>query len=238
MHANIELMGVRMNNLSRDDINSWLINVLSRLPEQKFIATLNPEILLKAEKDARYREILNKADLALCDGFGIKLLSFLKGRQVKVRYTGVELVEFLIGESKKKDMEVLVAVSKKSLSSPEEIEQAIGNEYNLRVQAKYYNGDSFFEKVENMNAQIVFVNFGAPEQEKFIFENKRRFAAAKILVGVGGAFDFLTGKLRRAPRWVQNVGLEWLWRLIQEPKRARRIFDAVIIFPIRAIFSK
>jgi N-acetylglucosaminyldiphosphoundecaprenol N-acetyl-beta-D-mannosaminyltransferase len=87
-------------------------------------------------------------------------------------------------------------------------------------------------------AEIVFVNFGAPDQEKFIFENKSQFPNAKVLVGVGGAFDFLTGKIRRAPNWLRGLGLEWLWRLVQEPKRIKRIWNAVVVFPTVSLFQR
>jgi N-acetylglucosaminyldiphosphoundecaprenol N-acetyl-beta-D-mannosaminyltransferase len=79
-------------------------------------------------------------------------------------------------------------------------------------------------------------NFGAPWQEFFIRSQKNDII--KIGIGVGGTFDFWTGKVKRAPIFLRKIGLEWMWRLIQQPKRMRRIFRAVIIFPIRVIFNK
>ena len=137
-------------------------------------------------------------------------------------------------------MKILVIAAQNSLSAPSEIEQAIGKkDPNLSVKADYYSpGQNILENGIINQAEIIFVNFGAPDQEKFIFGNKEKFPQAKILVGVGGVFDFLTGKLYRAPQWMRSIGLEWLWRLMQEPKRIRRIWSAVVVFPIRSILER
>ncbi|MBI5152463.1 WecB/TagA/CpsF family glycosyltransferase [Candidatus Peregrinibacteria bacterium] len=93
------------------------------------------------------------------------------------------------------------------------------------------------EKINNSGADVLFVAFGAPKQEKWIHENLSRLPNIKIAIGVGGAFDFLAGKLHRAPSFMRKIGLEWLVRLFQEPKRIRRIFNAVIKFPL-TVFKK
>jgi N-acetylglucosaminyldiphosphoundecaprenol N-acetyl-beta-D-mannosaminyltransferase len=86
---------------------------------------------------------------------------------------------------------------------------------------------------------IILVNFGAPEQEQFIYSLKgQENAKIKLAIGVGGSFDFLTGKVKRAPAWMRSIGLEWLFRLIQQPNRWKRIWNAVVIFPIKVLFSK
>src|SRR4030042_2005213 len=233
----LRVLGIRINNLSRGEIENWIKNTLNNPPEQKFVTTLNPEIILKTHKNERYGEILNNADLNLCDGFGIKCVAWLKGKKVKTRYTGVDLVDYSLKFAKEKKFNVLVVVSKNSLSGPEEIRRGIKEKYDIEAQVKYWESDNFFENGEVKSAQIVFVNFGAPQQENFIFENRKKFLNAKILVGVGGTFDFLTGKMKRAPRLMQNAGLEWLWRLIQEPKRIKRIWSAVFVFSFLALFN-
>jgi len=86
---------------------------------------------------------------------------------------------------------------------------------------------------------IVFANFGAPYQEKFLNSLKSaKNSKMRLVMGVGGSFDYLTGKIRRAPVFTRKIGLEWLWRLIQQPRRIKRIWNAVIIFPIKIIFQK
>lgn len=233
----LRILGIRVDNFSKVEINDWIRNILGNPPEQKFIVTLNPEIILKGHRDKNFADVLNSADFNLCDGFGIKFAAWLKGKKVKTRYTGVGLVDYALKFAKEKNFDVLIVVSKNSLSSPEEIKRVIKDKYGVEARAKYWDSDNFFENNEVKSAQIVFVNFGAPRQENFISENRNKFLNAKILVGVGGTFDFLTGKMKRAPRWMQNAGLEWLWRLIQEPKRIKRIWSAVFVFPYLALFS-
>lgn len=226
----LKILGTRIDNLSRVEINDWIENTLDNPPRQKFVVTLNPEIVLKAHRDKKYEDILNSADLALCDGFGIKFVSRIKGKKIESRYTGADLVDYGLKLAKEKNISALAVVSKNSLSAPEEIEKEIEKKYGVTVEAEYFR-DDFFGSEAARNAQIVFVNFGAPEQEIFIFENRRKFPKAKILAGVGGAFDFLTGKMKRSPPWMRKTGLEWLWRLFQEPKRIKRIGNAVVVFP-------
>lgn len=232
---NIEVLGIRIDNLLREEIHEWLKNVLENPPQQKFVTTLNPEIILRGYHDKNYQDILNSSDLNLCDGFGIKFAAVLKGRRIKSRYTGVDLTDYLLKLAKKNNKKVLVVACRDGLGSPEEIERGIEDKYKLKTQAEYFGGEHFFDTSAAESAEIVFINFGAPEQEKFIFENRAKFPKAKILVGVGGTFDFLTGKMKRAPKWMQKTGLEWLFRLVQEPKRLRRIWNAVIVFPILTI---
>jgi N-acetylglucosaminyldiphosphoundecaprenol N-acetyl-beta-D-mannosaminyltransferase len=233
MIENIKILGVRIDNFSASEIEKIISDIFGAAPNQKFVTTLNPEILLKAHRDENYRNILNSADLNICDGFGIKLASFLKEKKIKARFTGADLVDFLLKLAEKKGEKTLVIVAKNSLSSPAEIEKAIARKYpNLSAKSEYFSpGQNNFSNGIIKQAEIVFVNFGAPDQEKFIFENRKKFPNAKILIGVGGTFDFLTGKIRRAPRFLRAIGIEWLWRLMQEPKRFRRIWNAVIMFP-------
>jgi len=82
-----------------------------------------------------------------------------------------------------------------------------------------------------VGSTLLFVAYGAPQQDLWIAKNLAKMPSVKIAMGVGGAFDFIAGKKRRAPPWMQHLGIEWLWRLILEPRRMRRIWRAVIVFP-------
>jgi N-acetylglucosaminyldiphosphoundecaprenol N-acetyl-beta-D-mannosaminyltransferase len=86
--------------------------------------------------------------------------------------------------------------------------------------------------------QILFSNFGAPEQDKFIASLKDYDNDLKLAMGVGGSFDFISGKITRAPKWARRIGLEWLWRLMMQPKRIGRIIKSVVIFPIRILINR
>lgn len=93
------------------------------------------------------------------------------------------------------------------------------------------------EKINHSKAQVLFVAFGAPKQEIWIHDHLPKMPQIKVAIGVGGAFDFLTNKINRAPKWMQQTGFEWLYRLIKQPTRIKRIYNAVIKFPIKVITS-
>lgn len=84
--------------------------------------------------------------------------------------------------------------------------------------------------------QILFVAYGSPSQELWITEHLKKLKSVKIAMGVGGAFDFIAGERKRAPKWMQKTGLEWLYRIIQEPSRWKRIWNATVKFPIYFLF--
>jgi N-acetylglucosaminyldiphosphoundecaprenol N-acetyl-beta-D-mannosaminyltransferase len=240
MDRGVKMLGVRIDNFSIKELKENILQILDSSSEQKFVTTLNPEILLKAHRDESYRSILNSADLNICDGFGIKLAGFFRNNPIKSRLTGADLVVFLLEKADQRKLKVSVLAAKNSLSAPSEIEQALKIKYpDLSIKSEYFSpSQDFFKNDIIESAEIIFVSFGAPEQEKFIFENRTKFSKAKILIGVGGAFDFITGKFKRAPKALQKMGLEWIWRLIQEPKRMRRICRAVIIFPFLVLTKK
>ena len=85
------------------------------------------------------------------------------------------------------------------------------------------------------NQKILFVAYGSPNQELWIAHHLHELKSVKIAMGVGGAFDFLAGERKRAPKWMQRLGLEWLFRLIQEPSRIKRIYNATIKFPLKIL---
>ncbi|MBU4455056.1 WecB/TagA/CpsF family glycosyltransferase, partial [Patescibacteria group bacterium] len=89
--------------------------------------------------------------------------------------------------------------------------------------------------LQQFQPDVLFCALGAPWQEKFIYHNLPDLPSVKIAMGVGGAFDFLTGKIKRAPKLMRLIGMEWLWRLFMQPWRAKRIYNAVIVFPAKFI---
>lgn len=92
--------------------------------------------------------------------------------------------------------------------------------------------------INECQPNILLVALGAPKQEKWIAQNLKKVPSVKLAIGVGGAFDVLSGKISRAPRFMQKIGLEWLWRLMQEPKRLPRIFNAIVKFPLLVLIKK
>lgn len=232
----LDILGVKIDNLSRKEI---LQKVESFLAEDRFhqIATVNPEFVLQAQKDAEFKSILNNADLNLADGTGICFAFLRFGKYLKNRIAGIDLMLEILKLAEKNNSPVFLVSYKGALSSWEGTREVILKTHpNLKVGG--VNLETKDQKIKiPENYPILFCGLGAPYQEKFI--NCIKNDKIRLAMGVGGSFDFLTGQRRRAPKVVQKIGLEWLWRFAQEPKyRAKRIWKAVIIFPIKVLINK
>ena len=103
---------------------------------------------------------------------------------------------------------------------------------------EYIVYEKIIQEIAASNSDILFIAYSPPKQEKWIVENLGKMPLIKLAMGVGGAFDFIAGQIPRAPKILRIIGLEWLWRLIQEPRRVKRIFKAVVVFPWLVIKSR
>jgi len=234
----MKLLGVRVDNLSRKEI---LEKVNFFLSEEKFhqIATVNPEFILEAQKNVDFRNILNQCDLNVADGVGISVAFLRFGKFLKARFAGVDLLEKILEIAEEKKLSVFLAISKNGLSSYGEVRDALEKNYpSIDFSGDIIDRESYsLYKIQNTKYKILLCNFGAPYQETFIQNQKD--AKIRLAMGVGGGFDFVVGKIARAPILMRRLGLEWLWRFVQEPAyRAKRIFNAVVVFPIKILFSK
>ena len=226
---------MRVDNLERKEI---LEKISCFLDGNNFrqIATVNPEFILEAQKDNEFRGILNSCDLNIADGSGIKFAFWRMGEKLKCRMAGIDLMQEILKIANEKKLKIFLAANSGGLSNWEETRDAILKKYpNLEIGGTNLDRDNLSYKPQPITYNLIFCNFGVPFQEKFL--NSLKNDTIGLAVGVGGSFDYLTGKLKRAPKWMQFFGVEWLWRLLLQPKRIKRIFNAVIIFPIRLIFQ-
>lgn len=254
----MKILGVKIDNLSQKEI---LEKIESFLVDDSWhqIATINPEFILRAQKEEEFRNILNRCDLNVADGIGIRFAFWRFGKFLQCRMAGADLMLEILRLADEKKLGVFLVASDRGLSSYEETRAAILKKFpNLKIgginlspviarrEATKQSLNNTPCKIKNEIAtlptvarnDIVFCNFGAPEQEKFIHSLKNeKNAKIRLAMGVGGSFDYLTGNVCRAPVLMRKIGLEWLWRLILEPRyRFKRILSAVLIFPIKVIF--
>ena len=201
--------------------------------QQHIIATINPEMVVSAQKDPEFKEVLNQADLSLPDGFGVILASWFLGNKLKSRITGVdfswklaELAEnsgysiCLVGGEKNSGPKAVKVLKKKF---PRLTVFTSGN--NLKL-----NDPIIIKEINEFKPNILLVAFGFGRQEKWIANNLDKLPSADIAIGVGGTFDFISGRVRRAPKLMRRLGLEWLWRLVYQPWRWKRILTATCKF--------
>lgn len=231
------IFGVTFDKHCRDEIYTIIDEALEKKSFAKWIVTLNPEILLKADKDVTYKKVLNQADIKIVDGFGIRLVGFIKSMDVGQRVTGVELSEYILDKVKKLDLHLTLVLREDGLSKREELDKYL-NEFGIKNFSISTCDLKNLQTNLNKETQILLVGLGAPHQEMFIRQYMANLPILRLVMGVGGTFDIWTNKRRRAPRLLQKTGLEWFWRLLTQPNRLIRIWNAVFVFLYKAILVK
>ncbi|MFH0819191.1 MAG: WecB/TagA/CpsF family glycosyltransferase [Patescibacteria group bacterium] len=224
----VKILDIKVHNLNKAQITGIIEDYL-KSKKTHFIATPNPEIILKCQHNFKLKNIINNADLAIPDGFGLLIASKFK---IKTRVSGVDVMTDIIKIAEQKKNSILFIINHNGLTQKGDLDKTIQNKYpNLLYKIAFSDEKLLFQP------SIIFVGLGCPDQEFWINDHAKQFTEARILMGVGGGIDFLSGNQKRAPKLWQKIGLEWLWRLIHQPNRILRIINAVIIFPIKALIK-
>lgn len=215
--------------------------LFDRKSKKLSIVTLNPEILLLAEKNPDYQLVLNAMNVKTIDGIGLKYALFVKDFTPSFRLTGVELVDYLLKKTKQENRRVGIVLNKNGLSKELDILNFIKkNDFNaskFEIFTISVQQLASFDLNKIGKKDILLVALGAPFQEILINRLKKSKAQVKIAVGVGGAIDYLTGMQTPPPTFIKKIGLEWFWRFILQPKRFQRTCNALVIFPFK-VFKK
>lgn len=252
----MQIFGVQIDAITR-------VEAVAALEQRQIIFTPNPEILLEARRNEAFREALGAGSMMLPDGHGLLFVSALQRfpKWLRVLLYLPALVLFLFWKKPFRKvlpevvhgsdfMDAVVAWAAEQGRSVFFLGAAEGvaERTALYFEKKYPGlklagfsavdpGEAAFEAVKLSGAEVLFVAYGAPKQELWMAEYADKLKAVNTMMGVGGSFDFWSGQVKRAPLWMRKMGLEWVWRLCMNPlKRARRIFNALIIFPVKALF--
>ena len=213
----------------------------SRQPH--YLATANVDFLVQAKSDAELRRILNEAHLVVCDGTPLVWLSRLIGRPLPGRVAGSDLVPPLLQTAERKGWSVFFLGGQE-----ENVQRAM---YRVRQQhpalriagaesppfapLDAMDDEGICERIRQARPDILLVSFGCPKQEKWIARNYLA-AGVPVCIGVGATIDFLAGSVKRAPHWMRSAGMEWLFRLGQEPRRLwKRYATDLVIFGLGAM---
>lgn len=259
MQEEITIMDVRFNNVSMNETVDFVLE--DNL--QGYVCTPNPEMLLECQNNPKFLETLNASQLNIPDGIGIlwaatqiqnksskiKAITELPfivlapkrfRNTLKQRVTGTDLVQEICKKAANTNRKIFFLGAKPGIAeiAAEKLEKKY---HGLKICGTYAGSpaeedfETIKELINKQQPDILFVAYGAPKQEIWIKQNLHKFPSIKKAVGIGGAFDFIAEKRKRAPEIVQKLGLEWLYRLGQEPSRIKRIFDATIKFPLKFI---
>lgn len=224
----INLFGIKFDNLTIDEAVEQI---------KGFVVLPYSEFVVRAQKNEEFKKILNSANFCLCESKGLWLMARLLGKKLKQNIYGVDLIYNIIknfqfsisnfqsnpnSQFSKPKIFLFGATQKIVEKAAEKLgEKIVGFEHG------YQNYDGVINRINQIKPDILLVGLGSPKQEEFIYENLNKMPSVKLAIGVGGAFDFISGRVKRAPRILQKIGLEWLWRLILKPQRIGRIFNGV-----------
>lgn len=242
------ILGINLSELNQAEVLAKIADFLNS-NEAHYIVTPNPEIILAAEKDEELFHILNKADLSLADGFGLKIAAWLFGVNIP-RVTGSDTTVELLKIAAEKGNRVMILNWEEGLSQPSDIEIALTKKFPglifsvLNINRAKFLSDENIEKINQFAPEILFNTLGFPYQEKLMYYNIKRLPTVRVALGIGGSFDFISGKVKRAPKIFRSLGLEWFWRLLisffkgNPGKRIKRIYQATFVFMGKVLKSR
>jgi N-acetylglucosaminyldiphosphoundecaprenol N-acetyl-beta-D-mannosaminyltransferase len=190
------------------------------------ICTINPEFMIAAMGDGLFRSILHRCDLCVPDGIGLLIAARLLGKRLPERVTGSDGVPIIAERAAREGWRLYLLGA-----APGIADKAAGilvaRYPGLQIAGTYSGSpaaseeDEIVARINASRADVLFVAYGAPNQDKWIARNLPRLNVS-MAMGVGGAFDFIAGIVPRAPLWMRRAGLEWLYRLMLQPWRIRR----------------
>lgn len=218
----------------KQDILEKIIKFIKKPQGFLHIVSLNPENLVIAQDNKEFKKVLCEAKMRIIDGVGIIMASRLLGIKAGERVTGVDLMNELIKIASERRLRVMLIGGKPKLAEsladcyqkkyPEAEFLGIEGIKDIKTGKKSVLKEEerkIFNIVADFKPHLVFVAFGSPYQELWIERHKEEFSGC-VVMGVGGAFDFLGGEVKRAPIFIRKIGLEWLFRLLHQPWRWRR----------------
>lgn len=245
----IALLDVPIDGVTREEAAGRVETLLDE-PRGHLVTTPNPEMLVLASKDAAFRAALSQADLAVPDGIGLLYVARLKGMRLPERVTGTDLLDDIAAIAARRKLSVyllggiddVAEDAAKTLLKRHHGLKIVGAESGGHVriddQGRPHADPAVEERIREAAPDVLFVAFGHGVQERWITSHLPVLPSVRLAMGVGGAFDFLADRVQRAPATLRNLGLEWLWRLIMQPWRFKRIWTAVAVFPWLALRRK
>ncbi len=244
----MKILGTRIDHVNMQEAIERATEGMNNHPPF-IVVTPNSEIVVKANQEERLMNIIDHAGLVVPDGIGLVIGSKLVGQALKERVTGIDLMMKLVEYAEKNHCRVFLLGGKPSIAerAGEKLLEQFPKLNLVGTHHGYFKGahigaagheeeQKVIEQINSLDVDMLFVALGAPSQEYFIEQNKDKLGA-KLLMGVGGSFDVISGTVQRAPERWQKMGLEWLYRLIKEPWRIKRA-GALPVFAINVLIHR
>ena len=241
LRRGMEILNTRIDAITREELGQFAFTYIQSNTQHQLVS-INPEAVVRAQYDPSFAHALQHSSLAITDGFGILLAAKLLKLPPPVRLIGVECVQYLCSLAATHGWNVYLLGGRGDtaeraalrlrqqfpglhIRGEEGIPKKIQN-----PKSKIQDDGEIIKRINQYQAQILFVALGQPKQELWIAAHLSLLPSVKIAMGVGGAFDFFAGNVIRAPGFMRVRGLEWLWRLMLQPWRILRIINATARF--------
>jgi len=226
-HEKVMILDMPIDNISKYNLLDIVDKELELQEKNLFIVTANPEIIMSAKKSSSYRDSVLQADFIVPDGSGVMMASGILQDPLQEKITGYDLVHSFLSYANDNKKSVYFFGSQDGVAVDAAI-NSIKLYPNVRIAGTKHGysglGKDIAEEIAAANPDFVFIGLGAPLQEQWAADYKHLFPNS-ILMGVGGSFDVLSGNTKRAPQFWLNHNLEWLYRLITQPVRGKRMLQ-------------
>lgn len=227
MSERIRIFGVSIDNLTFQEVFDKINNFIRVKLAHHYIVTPNVDHIVKLQKDPEFRQIYEKASLVLADGMPLVWASRLLAVPIMEKVSGSDLLPRLCEVAAERGYRLFFLGGREgaALRTAEKLKDKYPSIQIVGILSPpfgFENNKQENEKVikiiKDASPDILFVGLGAPKQEKWIYKHKEEYNVP-VSVGIGITFEYVSGMVKRAPVWMQKTGLEWLYRLIQEPGR-------------------
>ena len=231
------IFGIEINNLTMSQALEKVIASAQGSEKQSF-AFVNADCLNRATRNAAYGRVLSRQSMVFADGSGIRMAGLMRGINVVGNVNGTDMFPLLCKQASEKGLSIFLFGAAPGVAAV--VAQKMTEQYpTLKIagtQDGYFSADENERVITTINASsadILLVALGAPRQEMWIESSHARLSPS-VAIGVGGLFDFYSGRISRAPLWLREAGFEWIWRFLQEPSRMwRRYFVGNPLFLFR-----
>lgn len=237
----VSILGIPIDVLTRTEAVQRMMQMLAE-PSFHHVMTPNSEMLVEASRNPSFHVLLHRTDVNIADSAGMLWAAKRTGQFLPERVTGVDTVIDLCQKlSEDTPVFLLGAWGDTALKAAQVLQK---KNPHLRIVGSYAgspkqeDAEAIIQMINTSGAYLLLVAFGAPKQDLWIDAYRDRLIHVRVAMGVGGTFDFIAGVHKRAPKIFQNLEIEWLWRLMREPKRFPRIWRAVVVFPLKILAAR
>ncbi len=238
----VTILGVPIDRITKKEAGEITEKLIKESNKTcKMIFAPNTEFIMYAQKDKQYYELLKKSELSTPDSIGVIIAGKLQHKPFKERIPGQAYFREIIELSNEKGYSIYLLGGEEGIpeKAKENLQKIYPNVNIIGTHHGYFTPEEEKDVIAEINAlkpNVLFVALGAPKQEKWIAEHQHELQV-DVAAGQGGTYDYEAGKIKRAPVWIQKIGMEWLWRLILQPSRIIRM-RVLPIFLLKILFTK